>query len=117
MGYAIIFLMSVTQTVDIPASHRLTIDVPREVPEGRAILTFIPVLDQRSANIVAEASPPYAEEDKNSYQWLRGCCENVPGGSVEDFLARCREDKEHELAIEKRQEEERARRANEKLSS
>jgi hypothetical protein len=34
--------MSVTQTVAIPASHRLTIDVPREVPEGSVILTFTP---------------------------------------------------------------------------
>ena len=34
--------MSVTQTVDIPASHRLTIDVPCEVPEGPAVLTFTP---------------------------------------------------------------------------
>ena len=31
-----------TQTVNIPADHRLVIDVPREVPEGRAILAFIP---------------------------------------------------------------------------
>jgi len=34
--------MSVTQTVEIPVSHRLTIDVPREVPAGQAILTFTP---------------------------------------------------------------------------
>jgi hypothetical protein len=34
--------MSVTQTVEIPANHRLTIEVPREVPEGRTILTFTP---------------------------------------------------------------------------
>jgi len=43
--------MSVTQTVDIPASHRLTIDVPREVPEGPVVLTFTPAkkaADQRS---------------------------------------------------------------------
>jgi len=32
--------MTITQTVDIPASRRITIDVPHEVPEGRAILTF-----------------------------------------------------------------------------
>jgi len=37
-----ILLMSVTQTVEIPASHRLTIDVPREVPAGPVILTFTP---------------------------------------------------------------------------
>jgi len=35
--------MSVTQTVEIPANRRLTIDVPREVPAGQVILTFTPV--------------------------------------------------------------------------
>jgi len=34
--------MSVTQTVEIPASHRLTIDVPPEVPAGRAEIIFFP---------------------------------------------------------------------------
>jgi len=35
-----IYSMSVTQTVEIPANHRLTIDVPPEVPAGRAEITF-----------------------------------------------------------------------------
>ena len=39
--------MSVTQTVDIPASHRLTIDVPREVPEGPVVLTFTPAAKRK----------------------------------------------------------------------
>jgi hypothetical protein len=34
--------MSITQTVEVPASHRLVIDVPREVPAGPVILTFTP---------------------------------------------------------------------------
>ena len=34
--------MSVTQTVEIPADHRLTIDVPREIPAGPVVLTFTP---------------------------------------------------------------------------
>ena len=34
--------MTITQTVEIPASHRLTIDVPREIPAGPAILVFRP---------------------------------------------------------------------------
>jgi hypothetical protein len=34
--------MSITQTVDIPDSHRLTIDVPHEIPAGPVILTFTP---------------------------------------------------------------------------
>ena len=54
--------MTITQTVEIPASHRLTIDVPREVPAGPVILTFTPAADQVSANTVAETSPTYAED-------------------------------------------------------
>ena len=34
--------MNVTKTVEIPANHRLVIDVPREVPAGEVILTFTP---------------------------------------------------------------------------
>ena len=34
--------MSITQTVEIPDNHKLTIDVPREVPAGSVILTFTP---------------------------------------------------------------------------
>jgi hypothetical protein len=42
----------VTQTVDIPANSRLTLEVPPEVPVGRAILTFTPaVLPKEEAGI------------------------------------------------------------------
>jgi hypothetical protein len=58
-----------------------------------------------------------APQDEYSFRWLRGIHKGIPGGSVDDFLARCREDKEHELAIEKRQEEERKRLADAKLHS
>ena len=34
--------MSFTQTVEIPADRRLIIDVPREIPAGKTILTFTP---------------------------------------------------------------------------
>ena len=34
--------MNVTKTVEIPADHRLVIDVPPEVPAGRAVITFTP---------------------------------------------------------------------------
>jgi hypothetical protein len=32
--------MTIEQIVDVPSSHRLVIDVPREVPAGPVILTF-----------------------------------------------------------------------------
>ena len=35
--------MSITQTVEIPASRRLIIDVPQEVPTGQVVLVFKPV--------------------------------------------------------------------------
>jgi hypothetical protein len=34
--------MTIEQTVELPASHRLTIEVPRIIPAGRVILTFTP---------------------------------------------------------------------------
>jgi len=34
--------MTITQTVEIPANHKLTIDVPPEVPAGRAEIRFFP---------------------------------------------------------------------------
>jgi hypothetical protein len=34
--------MTIEQTVEIPASHRLMIEVPPEIPAGRAILAFTP---------------------------------------------------------------------------
>ena len=40
--------MTMTQTVNIPADHRLVIDVPREIPEGRAILAFTLTPEQGS---------------------------------------------------------------------
>jgi len=49
--------MSVTQTVEIPADHRLTIDVPREIPMGRAVLTFTPASVQRSKDQRNDTAP------------------------------------------------------------
>ena len=34
--------MIIAQTVEIPANHQLTIEVPREVPAGPVVLTFTP---------------------------------------------------------------------------
>ena len=36
--------MTITQTIIIPADRRITLEVPREVPTGRTILTFTPAL-------------------------------------------------------------------------
>jgi hypothetical protein len=38
--------MTIQQTINIPPSHRLTLDVPPEVPAGPVILTFTPALTE-----------------------------------------------------------------------
>ena len=40
--------MTITQTVEIPADRRLTIEVPREVPTGRTIIAFTPMPEPES---------------------------------------------------------------------
>ena len=47
--------MTVTQTVDIPANRRLTIDVPKEVPAGKTVLIFKPVSDASPHRTAQEA--------------------------------------------------------------
>jgi hypothetical protein len=37
--------MTIQQTVEVPANHRITLDVPQEIPAGRVVLTFTPALD------------------------------------------------------------------------
>ena len=39
--------MIIEQTIDIPVDRRLTIEVPREVPAGRTLLTFTPQSEER----------------------------------------------------------------------
>jgi len=54
--------MSITQTVEIPANRRLTIDVPREVPTGSVILTFTP------REVPAKEQP----QERKGYGCLKG---------------------------------------------
>jgi len=45
--------MTIEQTIEVPASRRLTIDVPREIPVGRTIIAFTPALAHH-----AQTTPP-----------------------------------------------------------
>ncbi|MCL2382227.1 MAG: hypothetical protein FWC64_11685, partial [Treponema sp.] len=45
-------------------------------------------------------SKDITQEGTHSNRWLRGCCKSLPKGSVNEFLARCRADKDRELATE-----------------
>ena len=46
--------MNITQTVEIPADHRLIIDVPPEIPAGKVIISFTPAVEQTSGDTAGE---------------------------------------------------------------
>ena len=50
--------MTITQTVDVPASRRLTIDVPAEIPVGRTILSFTPASAGEETSVKKGSSLP-----------------------------------------------------------
>jgi hypothetical protein len=71
-----IYFMIVEQTVEIPSDHRLFINVPPEVPAGKAILTFTPALvniDLEYAENIWANNRAHAEEFKAKLKELQGC--------------------------------------------
>ncbi|GHV37760.1 hypothetical protein AGMMS49546_06590 [Spirochaetia bacterium] len=67
--------MTIEQTVDIPASHRLTIDVPRDIPTGPVILTFTPArvdTAMEDAGNIWTWNRTHGEELRAKLQKLRG---------------------------------------------
>jgi len=52
---------------------------------------------------VFQSAEKPAPENGSSNRWLRGCCKDLPEGSVNEFLERCRIDKDRERAAETRE--------------
>jgi transposase-like protein len=90
-------------TVTVEVKNQRTFDLLKSI-EGLGLIHV-------NSPVSTQTAQKTDEEEKSSYRWLRGCHKGLHNGSVEDFLADCRADKEHELEIERRQEEERARHA------
>jgi len=88
-------------TVNVEVKNRKALDLLKAIEGVGLIHVNSSVTPQITEMEVHEKTPPY--------RWLRGCHKGLHNGTVEDFLADCRKDKEHELEIERRQEEERAR--------
>jgi hypothetical protein len=56
--------MTIQQTIDIPASHRLMLDLPQEVPEGKAkIKVFIKPFSKRAKARTLQEAPAGDERD------------------------------------------------------
>ena len=52
--------MTITQTVEIPADHRLIIDAPREIPAGKTIITFTPARTEKISKMT----------EKEEIEWI-----------------------------------------------
>ena len=57
--------MTITQTVDIPADRRIFLELPPELPVGRAKITVSPSIDEYAIAVVfdEEAQKWYAQND------------------------------------------------------
>jgi hypothetical protein len=82
--------MTIEQTVEIPADHRLIIEVPPEIPEGRAILAFTPA---------AKTTPHRHMSVEEALEMGRGIAKRMGSRMTGDLsLERRHEDKEIEEA-------------------
>ena len=74
--------MTITQTVEIPSSRRITLEVPPQVPVGRVILTFTPAADSEvECPICAKHRDPETGEPLFNVETIAGIKE------VDDMLA------------------------------
>jgi hypothetical protein len=93
--------MTMEMNVDIPASHRLTLEVPREVPEGKAKVVFTPLSDTNTDDWkpgsvkFSPHRPRLTHEEALERLWARGANSK---SSVDKLLEERREDLEHEEA-------------------
>jgi hypothetical protein len=78
--------MTIEQTVDVPASRRLTLDLPPEIPVGKVILTITPAQKASSDESLEQLTAELRELCKDSTL------------TTERFLEMRREDLEREEA-------------------
>jgi len=78
--------MVLEQTVEIPPSHRLFVDVPLEVPAGKAILTFTPLSvgkDLKYAGEIWASNRDNPEDLKAKLQNLHGSLGETAYGGMD----------------------------------
>jgi len=59
--------MTITQTVEIPADRRITLEVPREVPTGPVILTFTPARSEKKPRMTEDEEMEWINKN---IEWL-----------------------------------------------
>jgi len=107
--------MSVTQTVEVPPSHWLTIEVPREIPAGPTVIVFRPVAEASPGMTAQEAmerglgfgTGPHIDP-KTAIEQCSGIFKRMGINlSSDEFLEMRHQDKELEDRLDHLHEEER----------
>jgi hypothetical protein len=70
--------MMIEQTVEVPANHRLTIEVPSEIPAGPTIHAFRPVVVQRADKAKEKHGTPITDR-------LAGCLAEVGDIDIDEI--------------------------------
>jgi hypothetical protein len=76
--------VTITQTIEIPADRRITLEIPREVPVGTVVLTFTPVntADKReSCSVCAGHRDPATGDMRFNSETMAGIQE------IDDMIA------------------------------
>jgi hypothetical protein len=77
--------LTIRQTVEIPADHRLTLEVPPEIPAGRTILAFTPAPALPAAAKPADNAKKQAESPTPLTDWLSGILSHVKDMSPQEI--------------------------------
>jgi hypothetical protein len=115
-------MMTLQRTVEIPADHRLLIELPEEIPEGTAHISilvngfdddiydsmrrhhadndFERSLEHRAAQESLVYSKLPRVKRYKSLAAMRGCCKGLD--TMDEYFARKQADKEKELSQERR---------------
>ncbi|MDR3199926.1 MAG: hypothetical protein LBT68_00580 [Spirochaetales bacterium] len=101
--------MTIEQTVEIPADHRLFINVPKEIPTGRALVRLIPLDAENEINATLNTilrpkkiDPQKAEA---ALKHMRGMFK-TDGHDVDRFLEWKQSERDLEYEMERRTDEE-----------
>jgi len=57
--------MTITQTIEIPADRRITLEVPREIPAGRTIIAFTPAKAETKRKVTEAEEIEYINRHAN----------------------------------------------------
>jgi hypothetical protein len=80
--------MTIEQTVDIPANHRLIIEVPPEIPAGRAILAFTPAGEEKHTPLdCGTAGKKVTRRPTPISDWLLGIASGAGDISLDELRA------------------------------